>query len=42
MASRGCPSCDRWKSKGETFIAHYLKDRNIEFQEQVKVPELGT
>jgi hypothetical protein len=37
MASRGCPKCDRWKSKGETYIANYLTERNIAFKEQVKV-----
>jgi hypothetical protein len=42
MASRGCPSCNRWKSKGEVFIAHYLEEKGVNFEEQVKVPELGT
>lgn len=40
QATRGCPKCDRQKSKGEAFIAHLLKDNNIDFKEQVQVKEL--
>lgn len=40
LESRGCPSCDRWKSKGEKFIANLLKEKNIFFKEQVSVKEL--
>ena len=40
VQSRGCPKCDRWKSKGESFIANYLSERKINYKEQVAVPEL--
>lgn len=40
MQSRGCPKCDRFKSKGESFIANYLKEHNIIFVEQDKAQEL--
>lgn len=40
MKSRGCPKCDRWKSKGEKMISRYLEERKINFKEQVGVPEL--
>lgn len=40
MQSRGCPKCDRYKSKGESFIVELLKRNNIDFKEQVTVPEL--
>lgn len=40
LSSRGCPKCDRFKSKGETFIANYLQERNIKYKEQVGVKEL--
>lgn len=40
MQSRGCPKCDKWKSKGEKFVANLLESHKIEFQEQVSVPEL--
>lgn len=40
MASRGCPKCNRFKSKGETFIKNYLEEKNIKFKEQVSVKEL--
>lgn len=40
MQSRGCPKCDRFKSKGETFIANYLFERKINYKEQVGVKEL--
>lgn len=38
--SRGCPKCDRNKSKGERFVASYLAERNVIFQEQVSVKDL--
>lgn len=40
LSSRGCPKCDRQKSKGETFIAELLKEKEIIFKEQVSVKEL--
>lgn len=40
LQSRGCPQCDRWKSKGETKIMELLKENNIIFQEQVQIAEL--
>lgn len=40
IESRGCPKCDRWQSKGERYIAKYLQERNIKFQEQYSVKEL--
>lgn len=40
MKSRGCPKCDRFKSKGEKFIVNYLTEHNIIFKEQVGVKEL--
>lgn len=40
MQSRGCPKCDRCKSKGETFIANLLTDKRINYREQVSVEEL--
>lgn len=40
FGSRGCPKCDRFKSKGETFIANLLKQKNISFKEQAQVKEL--
>lgn len=40
MQSRGCPKCDRNKSKGEKFIARLLEENQVEFQEQVSIPEL--
>lgn len=40
MQSKGCPKCDRYKSKGESFIAELLKRNNIDFKEQVMVSEL--
>lgn len=41
MQSRGCPKCERYKSKGESFIAELLKRNNIDFKEQVMVSELS-
>ena len=41
LASRGCPKCDRFKSKGEKKIANYLKENNIFFKEQVSFPNLS-
>lgn len=38
---RGCPKCDRRHSKGEQAMKKWLKERSIEFNEQIKVPELG-
>lgn len=38
--TRGCPKCDRFKSKGEVFIAKLLKEKNISFKEQAQVKEL--
>lgn len=40
LQSRGCPQCDRWKSRGETQIKEILKNNNIIFKEQVSVQEL--
>lgn len=40
MQSRGCPKCDRFKSKGEAYVSKLLKQNGISFQEQVTVPEL--
>ena len=40
IQSRGCPKCDRWKSKGESFIINLLEENDIIFKEQVAVPEL--
>lgn len=38
--SRGCPKCDRYQSKGETFIRNLLQEKQINFQEQVGVEDL--
>lgn len=40
MQSKGCPKCDRFKSRGEKSMAKYLDSLGIKYQEQVKVPEL--
>lgn len=40
MQSRGCPKCDRFKSKGEKIIKSLLEQNQILFEEQVAVPEL--
>lgn len=40
MQSRGCPKCDRWKSKGEKTIAHLLEKSGLSFKEQVVFEEL--
>lgn len=40
LGTRGCPKCDRFKSKGETFIANLLKQKNIPYKEQAQVDEL--
>lgn len=40
LQSRGCPKCDKLKSKGEVFIAKYLMDKGVPFEEQVAVKEL--
>lgn len=40
LSSRGCPKCDRFKSKGEKFIANLLKQNNIIFKEQASVKKL--
>lgn len=40
LRSRGCPKCDKQKSKGEVFIVRYLMDKGIQFKEQVAVKEL--
>lgn len=38
--SRGCPKCDKIKSKGEKQLNQILIDNNIIFKEQVSVKEL--
>lgn len=40
MQSRGCPKCDKWKSKGESTLVKLLENQNIQFKEQVQVDEL--
>lgn len=40
MASRGCPKCDRNKSRGEIKMAQYLEEKGLTFKEQVSVLEL--
>lgn len=40
MQSRGCPKCDRFKSRGEIQTKQFLKSKSIAFKEQVKVKEL--
>lgn len=40
MQSRGCPKCDRYQSMGERTIRQLLLQNNIEFEEQINVPEL--
>lgn len=40
VQSRGCPKCDRYKSKGERQVAHLLEEKGIIFQEQYKRKEL--
>lgn len=40
MQSRGCPKCDRFKSKGKKIIKSLLEKNRIAFEEQVAVPEL--
>lgn len=40
MQSRGCPKCDRYQSMGEKKIKNLLLQQNIDFKEQVQVPEL--
>ena len=40
LQSRGCPECDRWKSRGETQIKKILEKNNISFKEQVSVDQL--
>lgn len=40
LQSRGCPKCNRYKSKGKVFVAKLLEQNGVEFQEQAKVPEL--
>lgn len=40
IQSRGCPKCDRFKSKGEKIIKSLLEKNQIAFEEQVAVPEL--
>lgn len=41
LASRGCPKCDRFKSKGEKKIKELLEENNIYFQEQVSFDNLS-
>lgn len=36
-----CPKCKRLESKGEEKIRKYLENNNIEFDSQVRYPELG-
>lgn len=40
MASRGCPKCDRNKSRGKVEMAKYFKTKGLDFEEQVGVEEL--
>lgn len=40
LRSRGCPKCDKLKSKGEIFIAEYLTTKKVHFEEQIAVAEL--
>lgn len=41
IRSLGCPKCDRMKSKGEAIIEKYLIEKDINFNEQVTIEELG-
>lgn len=41
LASRGCPKCDRFKSKGERKIEELLKKNNIFFNTQVSFKDLS-
>ena len=41
LASRGCPKCDRFKSKGEKKIAQILQQNNIYYKEQVSFDDLS-
>ncbi len=41
LASRGCPKCDRFKSKGEIKIAKLLKENNIFYKQQVSFKDLS-
>lgn len=41
LQSRGCPRCHRFKSRGESFLANLLREKNINFKEQVKFEDLS-
>ncbi|AXF52485.1 MAG: hypothetical protein [Caudoviricetes sp.] len=41
LASRGCPKCDRFKSKGETAISRLLEGNNVIFNTQVSFKDLS-
>ena len=41
LASRGCPKCDRFKSKGERKIKELLEKNNIYYKEQVSFQDLS-
>lgn len=40
LQSRGCPKCDKIKSKGEQAINKILTDNNLNFKEQVQFKDL--
>lgn len=40
MQSRGCPQCDRWKSRGEKQFKKILENFDIIFKKQVRIPQL--
>lgn len=41
LASRGCPKCDRIKSKGERKLEQLLRENKIAFKTQVAFPDLS-
>lgn len=41
LASRGCPKCDRFKSKGEKKISQILEENNLFYKEQVSFEDLS-
>lgn len=41
LASKGCPKCDRYKSKGEKKIEKLLKDHGLFFDTQVSFKDLS-
>ena len=41
LASKGCPKCDRFKSKGEIKIAKLLKENKVFYKQQVSFKDLS-